>query len=361
MATEKDILAALSQVEDPDLKRDIVSLGMVKDLKLASGRVFFTVELTTPACPLKEAIHNACVTAIHTLVDPGLEVHVTMSARVTAGTAPGTTALPGVKNVILVGSGKGGVGKSTVAANLALALSQLGSRVGLLDADIYGPSLPTLFELVDEKPYMETVEGKDYMVPVEKHGLHLMSIGFLVEADKAIVWRGPMASNALRQLFADTRWPDLDYLIADMPPGTGDIQITLCQQLPVTGALLVTTPHRLALADARKAAGMFVSPQIRVPLLGIVENMAWFETDKLPGEKFYIFGKQAGQQLSQEFASPVLVQIPLLEDMTLADNTSQALALTAQHPLHASYRVLAGELARQVSIRNAGPLQPQKA
>jgi ATP-binding protein involved in chromosome partitioning len=352
MITEQIILQALSQVDDPDLKKDIVTLGMVKNLKLSPGKVAFTVELTTPACPMKDAIRNACITAVHTLVDKNLEVEIEMTARVTAA-QQGPGSLPGVKNVILVGSGKGGVGKSTVAANLAIALAQLGSRVGLLDADIYGPSLPSLFGLVDEQPYMETVDGKDLMVPLARHGVHLNSIGFLVEADKAIVWRGPMASNALRQLAMDTRWPELDYLVVDLPPGTGDIHITMCQQLPVTGAVVVTTPHALALADARKAAGMFVSPQIQVPLLGVVENMAWFETAQLPGQKFHIFGQGAGQALATEFGAPLLAQLPITEAMAQFDTDTHRLVLDASQPLHAAFRTLAGEVARQVSIRNA--------
>lgn len=353
MVSTNDILNALRHVEDPDLKKDLVTLNMIKDLRLEGGKVFFTVELTTPACPMKDAIHHACVTAIHTLVNKDLEVHVTMGARVTGGTANQAVTLPGVKNVIVVGSGKGGVGKSTLAANLAVALAQLGSRVGLVDADIYGPSVPLLFGLVDERPYLVEVDGKDKMEPIEKHGVHVMSIGFLVEADKAIVWRGPMASNSLRQLLTDTHWPDLDYLIVDLPPGTGDIHITICQQFPITGAVLVTTPQEVALADARKAAGMLLSPQIQVPLLGVVENMAYFETPELPGRRFYLFGEGGGQKLAAEFGTQVLGHIPIVESLREGSDRGLPPAADPTHPWYSHFRTLAGEVARQVSILNA--------
>ncbi|MCE3007424.1 MAG: Mrp/NBP35 family ATP-binding protein [Bacteroidetes bacterium] len=353
MLSTNDILNALRHVEDPDLKQDLVSLNMIKDLRLEGGRVCFTVELTTPACPMKDAIQHACITAIHTLVDPGLQVEVTMGARVRAAQADPNSLLPQVKNLIAVGSGKGGVGKSTVAANLAVALAQAGSRVGLVDADIYGPSVPMLFGLVDQRPYLVQVDGQEKMEPILQHGVYVMSIGFLVEADKSIVWRGPMASNSLRQLITDTAWPELDYLIVDLPPGTGDIHITISQQFPLSGAVIVTTPQAVAVADARKAAGMFLSPHIQVPLLGVIENMSWFETEELPGRRFQLFGSGGGQQVAAEFGAPLLGQIPIVESIRATSDAGVPVAQDPAHPWYPHFRALAGELARQISILNA--------
>ncbi|MCS7074971.1 MAG: Mrp/NBP35 family ATP-binding protein, partial [Bacteroidia bacterium] len=273
MITEEQVWNALRQVDDPDLKRDIVSLGMVKDLKIEGKRVSFTVVLTTPACPMKEMIQTACIRAVQLLVSPEVEVQVTMSAHVTS--QPNKQSFAGIKNIIAVASGKGGVGKSTIASNLAISLAQLGAKVGLLDADIYGPSIPVMFGLEEARPFVQQLEGKNKMIPLEKYGIQLNSIGFLVEKSQAIVWRGPMASNALRQLISDTLWDNLDYLVIDLPPGTGDIHITIAQGLPLTGAIIVTTPQEVALSDARKGIAMFLAPAVNVPVLGIVENMSW--------------------------------------------------------------------------------------
>jgi ATP-binding protein involved in chromosome partitioning len=351
--TVENVLAALRHVDDPDLKRDLVTLNMVRDVQIQGPQVSFTVVLTTPACPMKEVLHRACVTAIHTLVDPAAVVDVTLTANVTTAETGGPK-LPGVRNVIAVASGKGGVGKSTVAANLALALVQQGARVGLVDADIYGPSVPTLFGLEGERPltFDDPETGKTTLQPIERHGLKLMSIGFMVPPGQAIVWRGPMASNALRQLFVDTAWGELDYLVVDLPPGTGDIHITVAQQFPITGAVMVTTPQLLASADVRKAIAMMLNPQIHVPLLGIVENMAWFEAPELPGRRYYLFGQGGGQQLADEYNLPLLAQLPLLEPpakgpmhlpVVQAPESGLAQALVA----------FAQRVAQQVSVFNA--------
>lgn len=355
--TRERVLAALSQVEEPDLKKDLVTLGMIRDLHVDGTRVVFTVVLTTPACPLKDAIRNACVTAIHTLVSREAEVEVNMTANVTAQAVTGPNALPGVKNVIAVASGKGGVGKSTVAANLAVALALQGSRVGLLDADIYGPSVPIMFGLVDEAPDVHEVDGKQRMVPLVRYGVQIMSIGFLVGADKSIVWRGPMASNAFRQLAADTEWNDLDYLVVDLPPGTGDIHITLSQQFPLTGAVIVTTPQPVAVADARKAIGMFVSPGVHIPVLGIVENMAYFSPPDQPDRRYHLFGQGGGAALANEFNLPLLAEIPLVEAAREAADTGSPIVLDETSPLGKAFAQLAQAVAQQVSIVNAKALQ----
>lgn len=353
MITPERVLDALRHVDDPDLKRDIVSLGMVRNLVVEGHRVRFTVMLTTPACPMKEAIQNACITAVKTLVSREADVHVTMDAEVSRATTQ-QGAIPGVRNIIAVASGKGGVGKSTVAANLAIALAQSGAQVGLVDADLYGPSAPTLFGLEGTAPSaVEGPDGKTRMLPINKHGVWVQSLGFLVPPGQPVVWRGPMASNALKQLFYDTDWQSIDYLVVDLPPGTGDIHITLTQQLPLAGAVVVTSPSAVALADVRKAIGMLHSPAIRVPVLGLVENMAWFETEELPGRRFYLFGQDGAETLADEYGLPVLAQIPLTEGTRLQGDKGQPIALQPHTPEGQAFAELARRVAQAVSIRNA--------
>lgn len=352
--TPDQILNALRNVEEPDLKKDLVTLNMVRDIKIDGKRVHFTVVLTTPACPLKDMIRNACITAIHHLISKDLEVDVHMTANVTTGAVTQAGGpLPGVKNMVAVASGKGGVGKSTIAANLAIALAQAGSKVGLLDADIYGPSVPIMFGLEDQQPDVQEVDGKNKMTPLVRHGIQVMSIGFLVGKDQSIVWRGPMASNAFKQLAGDTLWKDLDYLIVDLPPGTGDIHITLSQQFQLTGAIVVTTPQPVAVSDARKALGMFRSPAINVPVLGIVENMAYFTPPELPDRKYYLFGQGGGQAMAQEFDVPLLGQIPIVEAVRAGGDAGFPAALQPQTPVGQAFAALAAALAQQISIRNA--------
>src|SRR6187549_4118244 len=294
MTTEK-ILEALSNVQEPDLGKDLVTLNMVKDIEINGNDVSFTVVLTTPACPMKDMISNACVNAIKILVNKEANVKVNFTSNTTTKRTDPGSVLPKVKNIIAVVSGKGGVGKSTVAANLALALSQGGAKVGLMDADIYGPSVPIMFGVRGERPKMMELEGKGMIVPLEKFGIKLMSIGLLVDEKNAVVWRGPMASSAIRQFVTDVYWGDLDYLVVDMPPGTGDIHLTLVQTVPVTGVVIVTTPQDVALADAKKGIAMFGQAQVNVPIIGLVENMSYFTPAELPTNKYYIFGKEGGK------------------------------------------------------------------
>ncbi|MFZ1798571.1 MAG: Mrp/NBP35 family ATP-binding protein, partial [Chitinophagaceae bacterium] len=290
--TEADILSALKQVQEPDLHKDLVTLGMVNSIKINGDEVSFTVVLTTPACPLKERIKNDCINAIKKYVNEQARVIVEFTSNTTTNRMDAANILPGVKNIIAVVSGKGGVGKSTIAANLALALASKGASVGLMDADIYGPSVPIMFGVRGERPVMKDIDGKGFIVPLEKFGIKLMSIGLLIDEKQAVVWRGPMASSAIKQFVSDVAWGPLDYLVIDMPPGTGDIHLTLLQTVPVTGAVIVTTPQQVALADAKKAIAMFKQAQINVPIIGLVENMAWFTPAELPENKYYIFGKE---------------------------------------------------------------------
>ncbi|HEY3403383.1 MAG TPA: Mrp/NBP35 family ATP-binding protein [Ohtaekwangia sp.] len=349
--TQSDILKALSTVEDPDLKRDLVSLNMIKDVKIEANKVSFTVVLTTPACPLKEKIRQDCEDAVRQVVGDQVEIDITMTSSVTSlrDNAP---LLPGVKNIIAIASGKGGVGKSTVTTNLAVALAQSGAKVGLIDADIYGPSIPTMFNCEHEQPTVKQVSGKNIIVPIEQYGVKLLSIGFLTPADGAVVWRGPMASSALKQFFADADWGNLDYLLIDLPPGTSDIHLTLVQTVPVTGAVIVTTPQKVALADVKRGVGMFRQPQINVPILGIVENMAYFTPEELPDNKYYIFGKDGGKSLSEKYDVPLLGQVPLVQSIRESGDSGLP-AVMKEGPSAEAFRSLAENLARQIAIRNA--------
>jgi ATP-binding protein involved in chromosome partitioning len=350
--SQSDILKALSTVEDPDLKRDLVTLGMIKDLKVDPRKVSFTVVLTTPACPLKEKIRQDCVNAVEAVIGQDVALDITMSSSVTTlrDNAP---LLPGVKNIIAVASGKGGVGKSTITANLAVSLAKAGAKVGLIDADIYGPSVPTMFNCEHEQPAVKQINGRNIIIPIEQYGVKLISIGFLAPPDSAVVWRGPMASSALKQFFSDADWGDLDYLLIDLPPGTSDIHLTMVQTVPVTGAVIVTTPQKVALADVKKGIGMFKQPQINVPILGIVENMAYFTPEELPDNKYYIFGKDGGKNLAAQYQVPLLGQIPLVQSIRESGDSGLPAALK-EGPMAEAFQTLAETLARQIAIRNAG-------
>ncbi|QJB33247.1 Mrp/NBP35 family ATP-binding protein [Chitinophaga oryzae] len=353
MMTKEQILQALSNVEEPDLGKDLVTLNMVKDIEINGNKVKFTVVLTTPACPLKDLIRNACVNAIHMMVSKDAEVEVVMTANVSSRRTEGKGVLAGVKNIIVVASGKGGVGKSTVAANLALALGRDGARVGLMDADIYGPSVPIMFGLRGERPMMVNVEGKGMIQPIEKYGIKVMSIGLLIDERQAVVWRGPMASSALRQFLTDVYWGELDYLVIDMPPGTGDIHLTLVQTVPVTGAVMVTTPQDVALADVQKGIAMFNGQQINVPILGLVENMAYFTPAELPENKYYIFGKEGGRKLAEDLEIPFLGEIPLVQSIREGGDSGEP-AMTGDDKItRKAFLDVAGAAARSIAMRNA--------
>lgn len=353
MITKEQVLDALSNVMEPDLKKDLVTLNMIQDVAIDGKHVSFTVVLTTPACPLKELIHNACVNAIKHLVDMDAEVTVNMTANVTTRRGEERPMLPKVKNIIAVASGKGGVGKSTVAANLAVSLAELGARVGLVDADIYGPSMPIMFDVVDEKPHVRMVDGQQMMVPVESYGIKLLSIGFFADTTQAIVWRGPMASKALTQLFRDADWGELDYMIIDLPPGTGDIHLTLVGSIPLTGAVIVSTPQRVALADAEKGIAMFQLPNINVPVLGVVENMSYFTPAELPDNKYYIFGKDGAKDLAERLNVPLLGQIPIVQSIREAGDSGRPAGLQENTAVADAFLEMAKNVAQQVAIRNA--------
>jgi ATP-binding protein involved in chromosome partitioning len=350
--TQDDILKALSTVQEPDLGKDLVTLNMVRDLQIDDNNVLFTIVLTTPACPLKEQIKSDCIKAIKN-INSAAKVTVTFTSSTTTLRSDKGSVLPSVKNIIAVVSGKGGVGKSTVAANLALALAQGGARVGLMDADIYGPSVPIMFGVRGERPQMTDVNGKGMIIPLERYGLKLMSIGLLVDEKSAVVWRGPMASSAIKQFVTDVSWGELDYLIVDMPPGTGDIHLTLMQTVPVTGVVVVTTPQDVALADAKKGIAMFGQAQMNVPIIGLVENMSYFIPAELPDNKYYIFGKEGGRRLAEEYDLPFLGQIPLVQSIREGGDEGIPLMMSDDEITKNGFAEVAGNVARSVSMRNA--------
>lgn len=349
--TKEGVLKALSKVEDPDLKKDLVTLNMIQNILIKDSEIKFTVVLTTPACPLKEIIKRDCEKAIEEYFGSNVTVGIEMSSTVTTirSNAP---ILSGVKNIIAVSSGKGGVGKSTVAANLAVALAKTGADVGLIDADIFGPSVPTMFNCEYEQPAVTVENGKNLIIPIFQYGVKLMSIGFLSPPEDAVVWRGPMASSALKQFLGDTKWGDLDYLLIDLPPGTSDIHLTLVQTVPVTGAIVVTTPQKVALTDAKKGLAMFKQPQINVPVLGVVENMAYFTPDELPENKYFIFGENGGKNLAEKFDVPFLGQIPIVQSIRESGDSGYPAVLKDDTTAEA-FNKLAESLAQQIAIRNA--------
>ena len=348
----EQVLLALRNVEDPDLKKDLVTLNMIKDLKIEGLQVSFTLELTTPACPMKDMLKNACFNAVKHFVNQEAQIQINITSRVTR--PMDTTQLKDIRNIILVSSGKGGVGKSTVASNLAVSLAADGAKVGLIDADIYGPSVPTMFDLVGAKPSArETEDGKTLILPIEKYGIKLLSLGFFADPDQPVPWRGPMASNAIKQLFNDADWGELDYLIVDLPPGTGDIHITITQSFPIAGAVIVTTPQQVALADTRKGLAMFKMQGINIPVLGVIENMAYFTPEELPDNKYYLFGKDGGKQLATSFDVPFLGEIPIVQSISDAGDKGAPIALNLDNVLSKAFSNIAGKVAQQIAINNA--------
>ena len=345
--TDTAVLEALRAVRDPDLHQDIVALGFVKDLRVCGNNVAFTIELTTPACPVKDLMKAQAERAVGAL--PGVaQVTVTMTAQVTASrpVLGNKGTIPGVKNVIAVSSGKGGVGKSTVAVNLACALQRSGAKVGVLDADVYGPNVPLMLG-VSGQPMV--VDKK--LVPFERYGLQVMSMALLVADDQPVIWRGPMLHSAVRQFLFDVAWQDLDYLIVDLPPGTGDAQLSLSQQAHLMGAVIVTTPQDVSVLDVKKAIRMFQT--VNVPILGIVENMAWFTP---PGstERYFLFGQGGGQKIEREFGVPLLGQVPIEIAVREGGDSGRPITIAAPDSLSAKALFdIAGKVAQRVSILNA--------
>ena len=346
------ILDALRHVRYPGTGEDLVTAGMVEDdLRIDGMNVSFSLIFDKPNSPFLKSVVKAAEKAIHTYVSP--EVIVAITAKVPeAKPRQEEPILPQVKNTLAIFSGKGGVGKSTVSANLAIALTQAGYKVGLLDADIFGPSQPKMFGCEDARPILEEVGDRELITPIERYGVRLLSIGFFVNPESPVLWRGSMASNALKQLISETHWGELDYLLIDMPPGTSDIHLTLVQTLGLTGAVIVTTPQQVALADAIKGIGMFTDEQVQVPILGLIENMAWFTPAELPQNKYYIFGRDGGRKLAEELDIPLLGQIPLIQSVCEAGDAGAPAALEQESLLGIYFRTLATSIVEQVNRRN---------
>lgn len=348
----KLIMDALATVTYPGTKKNLVESGMVADQPSIDGmKVKVVLEFPRDTDPFLKSTVKAAEAAIHYHVSKDVEVEIITEFKSKPRPEAGKM-LPGVKNIVAVSSGKGGVGKSTVSANLAISLSRLGYRVGLLDADIFGPSMPKMFNVEDARPYAVHVDGRDLIEPIEQYGVRLLSIGFFVNPDTATLWRGGMASNALKQLIGDANWGELDYLILDTPPGTSDIHLTLLQTLAITGAVIVSTPQQVALADARKGVDMYRNEKVNVPILGLVENMAWFTPKELPENKYYIFGKEGCKQLATELNVPLLAQIPLVQGICESGDEGKPAALSADSMTGIAFLNLAQAVVTVVNRRN---------
>lgn len=351
------IYSALRTVNDPDLKRDLVSLNMIKDVKLDNNDVLVVVELTTPACPLKDKIKDDCINAIKSQIPSINNVTIEMVSNVKSNWDDRKNQiLPGVKNTIAIASGKGGVGKSTVAINLSIALAKLGAKVGLIDADIYGPSIPLMLGIKEQPKVFQDIQTSK-MLPIENYGIKVISIGFLIEDDAPVIWRGPMASGAIKQFMSDVHWDDLDYLIFDLPPGTGDIQLTLVQTIPLTGAVVVTTPQDVSLIDVKKAIRMF--QRVNVPILGIVENMSYFiapDTNK----KYDIFGSGGGMKLANELSLTLLGAIPINPNIRIGGDDGKPIVISEPQSEEAiKFFEISKNLAAQISINNLSAKIPK--
>lgn len=357
----KLILDALAKVRYPGNGKNLVEAEMVDDnIRIEGNKVSFSLIFEKPTDPFIRSVVKSAETAILTYVGKDVEIvgNISVVSRQQARPEVGKF-LPQVKNVIAVSSGKGGVGKSTVSANLAIALARLGYKVGLLDADIFGPSIPKMFSVEDERPYSERVDGRDLIIPIEKYGVKILSIGFFVDPEQAILWRGGMASNALKQLIADANWGDLDYFLIDLPPGTSDIHLTIVQSLSLTGAVVVTTPQEVSLAAAIKGVNMFVNEKVGVPILGVVENMAWFTPAELPQNRYYIFGRDGGKRMADAFGIPLIGQIPLVQSICESGDAGIPIAMKQESPDGQAFMAVASSLVEQVSKRN-NELPPTK-
>lgn len=344
---EKQIIKALSKVNDPDLKKDLVTLNMIKNISIDNNIVSFEIVLTTPACPLKEQIKKDCLNELNK-INNNLKYNITFSSNVVPFDKK--TMIKNIKNIIAISSGKGGVGKSTIASNLAVGLGNMGAKTGLIDADIFGPSIPTMFNCENEQPTIKKSKEKNIIIPIEQYGIKLLSMGLLIPNNKAVVWRGPMASSAMKQLILDVEWGELDYLIVDLPPGTSDIHITLSQSFPVTGTVIITTPQKVSTNDAEKAISMYNQEQTNIPIIGLIENMSYFIDDN--DKKNYLFGKDGGKTLCNKFSIDFIGQIPL--DKRISDGSDLGYPIILkENKISDIFKTLSQNIARKIAINNS--------
>ncbi len=356
----KDILKALETISVSGEGKNMVESGAVQNIMTFGDEVVVDLLLTTPALHIKKRAEVDIMKAIHEHVYQKAKVKVNIKVQAPEKTEIKGKAIPGIKNIIAVASGKGGVGKSTVTANLAVNLAKMGFKVGLLDSDIYGPSMPMMFDVQTEKPLSVNIDGKSKMKPIENHGVKLLSIGFFTQPNQAVIWRGPMAAKALNQMIFDAAWGELDFLLVDLPPGTGDIHLSIMQSLPLTGAVVVSTPQNVALADARKGVAMFQQESIDVPVLGIIENMAYFTPEELPDNKYYIFGKEGAKMLAEDLNVPFLGQIPLVQSIREAGDIGHPAALQENTPFSKAFKILTQNVVQETVKRN-NSLPPTEA
>ena len=353
--TKQDILNALKTITVPGEGQNMVESGAVKNVVTFANEVIVDITISNPALQARKKTEVEILKVIHEKVYEKALVKVNI--KVEAPAKPATNeikgkSIPGIQNIVAIASGKGGVGKSTVTANLAVTLAKMGFKVGVLDADIYGPSMPIMFDVEMEKPLSVTVDGKSKMKPVESYGVKILSIGFFTKPDQAVVWRGPMAAKALNQMIFDAAWGELDFLLIDLPPGTGDIHLSIMQSLPITGAVVVSTPQNVALADAKKGVAMFQQESINVPVLGIIENMAYFTPEELPDNKYYIFGKEGAKHLAQDLNVPLLGEIPLVQSIREAGDIGRPAALQTATPLEKAFETITQNIVQEVVNRN---------
>ncbi len=359
----EQILTVLSEIKDPDSGKDLISLNAIESLVSEDNKISFSINL--PKNPFLKSIEKACIKTITSKLSEDVKVEIKPAIKkidfkkISFGRTDEQKILPGVKNILAVASGKGGVGKSTVSVNLAIALAKTGAKVGLLDADVYGPSIPKMLGVEDARPEIKKINGKDIIVPIEKQGIKMLSIGFFVKPEDALIWRGAMATSAINQFVKDADWGELDYFLIDLPPGTGDIHLTIVQAMPVTAAVIVSTPQQVALADALRGVSMFRAEKIEVPIIGFIENMAWFTPEELPENKYYIFGKDGLKDLAFRMDIPLLGQIPIVQSIREAGDEGKPVSLDETTPMGKAFNDLAKEIAIKIEERNAN-LDPTK-
>lgn len=348
---KQQIITALRTVKDPASGQDIIAVRMVENLQVRGQDISFTIVLPSLQSPVKNQLTFACIAAVNEIY-PDAEVHVHSKQKAGTQATEKSSPVPHIKNIIAVASGKGGVGKSTVAVNLALSLKEMGAKVGLMDMDLYGPSIPTMLGLQGQRPRIQDIHGKPKMLPVEKHGIPTISIGYMIEPQQAVVLRGPRLSGIVKQFFQDCLWPALDFLILDLPPGTGDIHLSLVQTVPVTGVVMVTTPQQVAFDDALKGMNMFRMENVNIPILGVVENMAWFTPEELPDNKYYIFGQGAGKKLAKEANTILLGQVPIVQGIREGGDSGQPAVIGASSIIKDAFAQVSQNVLRQVAVRN---------